>query len=375
LPLPALESLSKKYANVHNDISIFSVQHLLSDSVDFFLIMTKHFPQNPFVVGIPYSSKEKAAKEIEALGAKVSVPSFDTIFRFVEQSLSEQLLENAKNGRKTLIIEDGGYATPAIHRHPAMANINHCVGTIEQTKNGLWRDREIRAAEIPIAHVAESMLKDSVEGPAVGRAVARTLEHILGDLGFSIASRRVAVLGYGTIGMNIAKEMKKKEALLMCNDTLILRNIAARFEGMQPKIKGEMLKEADLVIGATGTPSIGIDDILCLKHGAFLASASSKNIEIDLHGLDNLSLSVEKIHEEVDRHRLLNGREILLISKGFPVNFRGKFSIPNDVMDLIFSEMFLCIIDVVNGKYPIGITGISQRREQEVASIWERIYS
>jgi adenosylhomocysteinase len=372
--LRVLEYFSKKHGKIYENVCIFAIQHLLMDSVDFFRVLLKHFPQDPFIIGIPYSSKAKAVEGVGTLGASVSVPAFEKIFGFTECSLAAQLAKRSKDKRKILIVEDGGYAAPVLHKPEFEKLVPFCAGVVEQTKNGLWRDKDIPAIRVPIAHVAESVLKDSVEGPAVGDAVARTLEWIFGSLGFSLASKRVAVVGYGTIGMNIAKQMKKKEATVVCNDALVLRHIAARYAGIEPMIKTRMLEEADLVIGATGTTSIGIEEILSLKHGAFLASASSKNIEIDTQGLANLTVESTSVHSEVDRYRLVSGKEVFLISKGFPVNFRGEFSIPNDVMDLIFSEMFLLILGVANGQYPNGIVGIPQDIEEEVASIWEKLY-
>lgn len=339
----------------------------------FFRILLRHFPNDPVVIGIPYSSKKKAAEDIKALGAAVSIPPFEKIYESVERGLIDQF--SRCEDHKVLILEDGGYAAPIFHSDSCSKYHGNCLGVVEQTKNGLWRDREISCLKVPIAHVAESQLKDSVEGPAVGEAVARTIEWILGSLGISLASKMVGILGYGTIGMNIAKEMKKREAIVMCNDTLILRHIAARRAGVLPTVKADMLGKADLVIGATGKPSMDVGDILRLKHGAFIASASSKNTEINVGGLENVCRSVKSVHREVDRYRLVNGKDVFLMSKGFPVNFRGEFSIPNDIMDLIFCELFLCTIGVARGDFPIGISGITVDAEQAVASIWEKLYS
>lgn len=376
MPLKVLEYLSRKKGNLAlKGVRLLAILHILPDSIDFFKCLLQNSIEHMTVIGIPYSFKKKVASKLESLGIEIFAPTFDQMNKEVQNILLKELECCQTSKSKLMIAEDGGYAAPLLHQKPCDSFLSTCLGVVEQTKNGLWRDREIGDLRLPIQHIAESRLKDAAEGPAVGEAVARTLEDFLGEMGLSLNGLYIGVLGYGTIGMNVCKKLAARKAILMVNDLRVEQNIAARIEGFVTTTKSDLLGKAEVVIGATGKTSIGRNNILSLKHQAYLASSSSKNIEIDVRELDFLSKNEERVHEEITRYRMINDKEIYLISRGFPINFRGKFSVPNDVMDLILSELYLCMLEIKRERKKPGIYPIPYKLEEEVASIWEGIYS
>jgi len=377
LTLEVLKYLAKKRAKskvLSKRVDLFSVQHLLPDSIDFFRSFKECSFDKMTIIGIAYSSKRKVAQRLRSLGATVVIPEFKDIYESVKDLLYNDLRECEDKGKWLVILEDGGYAAPILHDDPLKKHINQCLGVVEQTKNGLWLDRRINDLQVPIVHVAESILKDSVEGPAVGEAIVRTLEDFLGSVGVSLSGKEVLVLGYGTIGMNVSKKLKSRNAIVMCYDTKTERNIAARLDGFVTDTKTNVVGKADVVIGCTGSRSIGRDEFFALKHGAYLASASSKNIEIDLEELALVAGKTKRIGKEIVKFELINNKDVFLFSNGFPINFRGKFSVPKDVMDLILSELFTCTLDLIEKRSEPGIYPISYENESKIASLWEKIY-
>lgn len=375
MSLPVLEYLSRKYSNSKpqsKELSLFAIQHLLPDAIALF----KSFQICEFkeitVIGIPYSTKNKIVTELGRLGLNVVTVPFTEMYQTVEKELYNML--GKCDSKNLIILEDGGYATPILHKPPCESMIGRCKGVVEQTKNGLWRDREIDNLRVPIVSPAESKLKDSVEAPAVGEAVANTLQDILGAIGISLEGRKIGVIGYGAIGMNVALSLKSRKAIVWCSDINVERKIAARTMGFITDTKSNMIRNVEIIIGATGRTSIDRDDILNLRHGAYICSASSKNIEINLKELDLLTVQRERRSNHIEKHILRNGKEINLIGGGFPINFIGKYSVPGDVMDLILSELFVCVMRVRDNDLPPGIYPLTPEEERKIADLWDKMH-
>jgi hypothetical protein len=67
-----------------------------------------------------------------------------------------------------LIIEDGGYLVPEIHRFDSIPPF--VIGAVEQTARGVWNDETVDL-KIPVLTVAFSEFKKELEAPEVGNAV------------------------------------------------------------------------------------------------------------------------------------------------------------------------------------------------------------
>jgi S-adenosylhomocysteine hydrolase len=142
---------------------------------------------------------------------------------------------------------------------------------------------------------------------------------------------------------------------------------AQRDSNVAKVFKSEDIKhyigECMLIIGVTGTQSIGKTEISSLRNGAILASASSDRDEIDVEELellaggnkkDVLSRDGQKIGTLYTLERL-DSRQILLLADGYPVNFYYSESVPNESFDPILTILFRSVLELARREIPPGI--------------------
>jgi S-adenosylhomocysteine hydrolase len=82
-------------------------------------------------------------------------------------------------------------------------------------------------------------------------------------------------------------------------------------------------------------------EILAIGHQAIFVNASSKRREINYEELDRLTdrdFAGEVIAGVGHRRRLVNGRELILLAKGYPVNFVGE-SVPDHEIAFILAML------------------------------------
>lgn len=331
------------------------IQHLLSDVKNFLkaLEVAGAGKERMFIIGIPYSSKEEVVEELKQ-EYRVYAPTSYPFNEHVEDALREALEICKRESLSLLIIEDGGYAVPIIHEG-FKKSIGYCKGAVEQTTNGIWRDKDLVLKrglkfEFPLVSIPDCKLKQEIEAHFIGKAVIRNIQILLSKIGKFIEGKRVGIVGSGTIGKEIAKEAKKQDtANVSVSEIDPVKKLAARIRGYDTKSTSDLVKESDLIIGATGRKSIGRLEILGLKNNAILASASSKRVEIDVGELENLSVTKEPI-EIGTWYELVNGNKVLLLANGFPVNFFSSESVPDGIIDVILTLMFSGAISLAKGE-------------------------
>lgn len=179
--LPVLNQ--KSGVPLFGEYVLLLIQHLLRDSKSLMeaFVDAGANPRDMFIIGIPYSSKTNVIRELKKT-FKVFTPPFPIDEAVID--VVEQAVEVCKEkGKKLLIIEDGGYAVPIIHgwlietrkdggyiKVPipikSGETLEYCYGAVEQTAQGVWRDKEIEL-KIPVLTTASSKLKRVLEAPEV----------------------------------------------------------------------------------------------------------------------------------------------------------------------------------------------------------------
>jgi adenosylhomocysteinase len=358
-----------------SDFSLFAVVPIL---LHFELLLRglQHLGmQISAVIGIEYSSKKEIAKRLSKDIPSLSVPRFDLISKHVERKLSQVLgTQNEKNYKKLIILENGGYTVPILHKK-FNEYIYLCKGAVEETKHGLWLDEQIEHLRIPVITIADTPLKQ-LESPIVGREIVQALENELNKVGFTVVGSKICVLGFGSIGAAIATALRSMGALVACYDVDPIKMLAARLSGFVTGVKRKLLRDADIVIGATGQCSIGRKDIQNLKDSAFLASASSKRGEIAVNEILSLTVERNKLSKQVELFRLSDGRSMYIIGDGYPINFllSDPSCGPPRFFDLIVSDLFVGIMELMEKELKPGIHRISSCLEKKIAKLWLKFY-
>jgi len=375
LVLSIVKNIKKTMSVNHdrfNNFRLFMVQHLLEDTKEWLIDVRDCGIEVDVVIGIEYSAKESVVNELLANNFHIYVPPFEKIQIVITDLLHDSLNRCKIDGKKLIIVEVGGYAVPILHQK--FSNFTeYCAGAIEETKQGLWRDMNLPEIKIPIFQIADTRFK-KLESLQVGDAVVEALGMALRSKGVSLAGKKVCVLGYGWIGSAISQILRNRRAIIYCYDSDPIQNIKAYLAGFNIGPKKLLLTTADIVIGATGQTSLDANDIIDLKDGAYLASASSRDIELDLKGIKNIISSTKDISKNIKELKLKNKRSIYIIGSGFPINFLLEKSVSYEVMDLIFSCALICISKLCLNSYDPKIYVISEEEERKIAELWVDYY-
>lgn len=345
--------------------------------------------EDVYFVPVFYSRQKYVHRTLEREGWQVfTAPAFGSPFYKTVRSTLIRALARAENTqRKVLILEDGGYAVPMLlQEFPDCLNL--VAGAVEQTANGCWRD-EIAVAKYQAAHnhpvpfpivtVGECTIKKVVEPPAVADAVLQGIERLLMRDHKGLRGKRVAIMGYGSVGSRVAEGVRSRGARVGVYDKNPEKLVAARNQGFEipdfsitnettpdgldrtsPEVRIHpdlfaFIQRHSIILGTSGHRSITADLISALQDNTYLASCSSKQLEIDIAALEAQAIAVEQAEAIGTRYTLPSPdgqkRIITLLGDGFPINFWGDDaeSIPTEHIEFVWALMIYELARIATG--------------------------
>ena len=377
--------------------------HVRDDLIPFLKKFEGIPPGNIFVTGPYYGWEDSTAEVLRSRGINMFKPNAPgeravtdcarIIFQEIEKAMP-------KPDGSFIIIEDGGYFVPLLHYEEFQGLIDYCKGAVEQTTQGITRDTNIQGGlKIPVVSIPSSRVKSNIEPKFVARAVYRNLEVILYQANHMMDSFKYGIIGIGTIGLEIVEEFHKQGIDLIACDTDPERLSAVRRINNNSKVGNnkskdveitgdsiEVCSNCDVAIGATGRDdqfTIGRDQIDAGKNGIMLASASSKQIEIDINYIRNMSKLVNTIYDPKGVIKYIetykrddDHRDIHLIGEGQPLNFLATFSVPMPVIETVYALMLACSHMLVNVKLREGFLKFdkpeNKKIDLEIIKLWKK---
>jgi S-adenosylhomocysteine hydrolase len=385
--LSILEAVKVKgdASKVFSKFTIIIIQHLLSDVIHlinaFFEMGAEK--ESIFIVGIPYSTKHQTVKYLR----KKKYNNIETPDKYPFTDVIRKVMINAishskEKSKKILIIEDGGYVVPLLHKKKYFEkDYKLFIGAVEQTANGIWRDRDLKEKnkidiKIPIINVAESRIKQKLESPLIGRAVSKNIELIYNKTFREVAGEEIGLVGYGSIGREVAKNLKSLGAIVSVYDNDNLNKVEAKYNGFRTfDTIPELIKNCKIIIEATGRT--WTDDavenakiISEFKHGSYFVSASSKRMGIDYNEFPSWVnpkeiINIPGIGIKCKLHNA-NESEITLIAGGFPINFFLGESVPDLAIAFILAWLYKCaeILAIKYQKIKPGIIDTNDKNDK-----------
>ena len=268
-----------------------------------------------------------------------------------------------RQGKKLLIIEDGGYhfeALPRVKRlFPEVED--RIIGVVEQTTSGTRRSMSKQGYRYayPCASVARSDIKMHVESIFIGQRIVEELGLMLYAADTFYSFHSVLLVGYGIVGRSCRMALEGRFCRLEAYDTDPRVLQIAKDDGLQVYFhpSPEMFSQDTIVIGCVGGPSFGEDLFRAFLEGQgtnlYLASGSSKDVEFSYFlrylagketAIPGLALEIQETAEWHSCYRFRYGgaeKAVYLMAEGKPVNFyrEGVISLTYRVIDLVFTEM------------------------------------
>lgn len=384
--LPLVDAVVERWApdrDVLTDAVALLIQHQLGSIVPMTRALTELGldPESLYWVDIPYTANPKVVEHLRAIGIPadnfaasdyhLDQPFLRYQLRRVAQ-LIPLLRKKVASGRPLLVLDDGAYFLEAVSyfKEPPSG-----IRMVEQTRRGMLKLRASSAmqrcaARVPLINVAESPPKTDIEAGFIATTICDALVSALHRQGVAAGGRETLLLGYGAMGAAIADvlvhDLRWPKSRIRVLDTDADAQERATAAGLASWTREDTSRRFGLVIGCTGTTSLGVGDWVHLDDGAILASASSGSSELareqfiemaDVHEEDDVfledrkSLQERSIHDAIEVHVV--DRTVVFLNGGFPINFTGGVnSTPPELIQLTRALMLGGAIQAMSADEP-----------------------
>jgi adenosylhomocysteinase len=205
----------------------------------------------------------------------------------------------------------------------------------------------------------------------VGRDIVQAIETEMRSMGITLTWKKALVVGYGMIGVNTARALKASNFNVLVYDKRDHRNLAAFMDGYTVNKKSELLRMANIIICATGWSSksihkqaITLDEVVKhVNNNALLASAGSQDNEFNFSELKKIATGTYQVTDHVTQFHLPDKKTVFVINNGTAVNFLLP-SIPVQILDLVFSEIVLGAVMLMNGDPLVPVGKVNETEEK-----------
>ncbi len=280
-------------------------------------------------------------------------------FHFIALEKWDDLVPSLRNWAKGL---------PASQRE---AMIRGLLGGTEETTTGVIRLRSMErngVLKFPVIAVNDAETKHFFDNRyGTGQS---TIDGILRATNRLLAGSTFVISGYGWCGKGLAMRAKGMGANVMITEVNPLRALEAVMDGYRVTTMDEAAEVGDLFCTVSG--NIGVirkEHFLKMKDGAIVANSGHFNVELDLIGLGEISVSKKKVRDFVEEFELKNGKRIYLLGEGRLVNLASAEGHPSSVMDMSFANQALSIEYLVKHHQRLArkVYPVPEAIDQEIA--------
>ncbi|MFG2650979.1 adenosylhomocysteinase [Streptomyces sp. NPDC048436] len=338
-------------------------------------LITHLLPERPsFVQAVGTSSTLRAVlpkpKSIDpaALRAVEKATPCDPLTRelFEDADTAVEYIESRTPGEAVVLLDVGGYFAPSLD---ALCNrfSGRILGVVEDTENGHKRYADRDKLPCPVVSVARSPLKDP-EDFLVGQSVVFSAEALMRSRGDILHGRPALVIGFGKLGSSIARLLHAKGVQVTVHDVDPVRQTQALSQGFTvARDRDAALHGAGLVLCATGAVSLRGEDFSSLRNGAYVATVTSSEDELDLAALPRVYQRAPQ-GDHVTRYST-TGHYFYLLNGGNAVNFLHGASVGPFIF-LVQAEILAGIRMLTCGDLGPGMHEVGADDRATIAATW-----
>ncbi len=241
-----------------------------------------------------------------------------------------------------ITMDDGADLVSTIHTQET-AVLDHIIGGTEETTTGVIRLRSMAKQEklkYPIISVNDANTKHLFDNRyGTGQS---TIDGIVRATNRLIAGSTFVVCGYGWCGRGVAMRARGMGAKVVITEVDSLKALEAVMDGYDVMPIEEAAPEGDFFVTLTGDIDVIREEhFLAMKDGAMVANSGHFNVELDIPGLEKISVSKRIVRPSVEEYKLKDGRRINLLGEGRLINLAAAEGHPSSVMDMSFANQAL----------------------------------
>jgi adenosylhomocysteinase len=318
-----------------------------------------------------FSTQDHAAAAIAAAGISVyawkgmNAEEFDWC---IEQTLFFGEDRNPLN----MILDDGGDLTNMVFDKYSEL-ISGVKGLSEETTTGVHRlyDRmEKGTLPIPAINVNDSVTKSKFDNKYGCRE--SLVDAIRRATDLMLAGKVAVVAGFGDVGKGSAESLKEAKVRVIVTEIDPICALQAAMEGYEVKKMDDAVKEADLIVTATGNFNIISErHFRSMKHNAILCNIGHFDNEIDMAWLNkNYGKTKDEIKPQVDKYTI-DGKDIIVLAEGRLVNLGCAMGHPSFVMSNSFTNQTLAQLELWTNtsKYENKVYTLPKHLDEKVARL------
>ncbi|MFI6819289.1 adenosylhomocysteinase [Nonomuraea sp. NPDC050328] len=275
-------------------------------------------------------------------------------------------VESRAAGRDLVLLDVGGYFAPALE-HLAARFSGRLLGVVEDTENGHQRYAALDKTPVPVYSVARSPLKDP-EDYLVGQSVVFSTEALVRSRDDILNGRPACVIGYGKLGRSIAAMLHSRHVGVTVFDIDPVRRVQALSQGYRtaPAL-ADALAGAGLVVCATGNMALKEEDFRRVANGAYIASVTSSDDELELSSLTGLYTRTA-VEPHITRYAAV-GHYFYVLADGNAVNFLHGASVGSYIL-LVQAEILAATALIASQPVDAGMWDVPADTRQSIAGAW-----
>ena len=294
-----------------------------------------------------FSTQDHAAAAIASMGIPVYAWKGMNEEEF-NWCIEQTLFFGEKREPLNMILDDGGDLTNMVlDQYPEL--VPGIKGLSEETTTGVHRlyDR-MKAGKLPLPaiNVNDSVTKSKFDNKYGCKESAVDAVRRATDI--MLAGKRVVVCGYGDVGKGTAASFRGAGSIVTVTEIDPICALQASMDGYEVKKLNTVIKNADIVITATGNKDIVTEEhFKVMKDKTIVCNIGHFDNEIDMDWLNsNYGNTKSNIKPQVDIYTLENNTQVIILAEGRLVNLGCATGHPSFVMSNSFTNQILAQIEL-----------------------------
>jgi adenosylhomocysteinase len=318
-----------------------------------------------------FSTQDHAAAAIAAAGIGVFAWKGQTQEE-ADWCIEQTLFFGSKERPLNMILDDGGDLTNMVlDTYPEL--VQHVKGISEETTTGVHRLYE-RVAKgtlpMPAINVNDSVTKSKFDNKYGCKE--SLVDSIRRATDVMLAGKVAVVGGYGDVGKGSAASLAGAGCRVIVTEIDPICALQAAMDGFEVKKMVNAVKEADIVVTASGCRDlITGEHFKLMKDKAIVCNIGHFDIEIDIAWLNkNYGHTKDTIKPQVDIYNV-DGHDVIILAEGRLVNLGCATGHPSFVMSNSFSNQTLAQIELwINHKnYENKVYVLPKHLDEKVARL------
>ena len=318
-----------------------------------------------------FSTQDHAAAAIAAAGIPVYAWKGMNEEEF-DWCIEQTLFFGEERKPLNMILDDGGDLTNMVlDRYPELAT--GIKGISEETTTGVHRLYErVKNGTLPLPaiNINDSVTKSKFDNKygckeSLVDAIRRATDVMM-------AGKVAVVAGYGDVGKGSAASLRGAGARVIITEIDPICALQAAMDGFAVRKMETAIKEADIVVTATGNCDIiRGEHFLALKDKAIVCNIGHFDNEIDMAWLNkNYGSTKDEIKPQVDMYTV-EGKNVIVLAEGRLVNLGCATGHPSFVMSNSFTNQVLAQLELwTNGdSYENQVYTLPKHLDEKVARL------